>query len=474
MLAEIFRQIGSSAVQSWWYILEAFVAMVICQDAFFACSMYWRRPRQIPIHGPSLVFGKWWSSLWFILKAPQLIVEGYKQSQSNLFAIPAREGYLVMVTSEDQIREVENSSPDQLSFHQAMEDRLKVKYIFAGFEMGAIDPHDAVPIRVLKTLLRANIPELRSRIQEAIEGTFETSANQDFFQATRKYHRQALVAMLSSHYLPHWTDKIVVPGILALGRAMKTLTSYLTLEVEQRLHYMIEGKKDVPRDAITWVIEASTTKDQRAVKRIVQQKDSTNMQLPKLLMFSIYRLCEHPEYTKLLLNETEAMLKLPTKDHYKHLPLMESFLREAARHDPLDSLSVQRKVLKDFKFSDGSHVPAGNVICVPQQAVMRDPKYYDRPDDFLPSRFVSEHGDGQDDGAIQKFTDLKPHFYLWGAAAKPCPGRWYASAVMQQFFVHLLTRYNFKLADPNASLTLTYTTIVFPRPGLKILLQERQ
>ena len=44
------------------------------------------------------------------------------QSRSNLFAVPAREGYLVFATSEDQIREVENSSIDQLSFHQAMED----------------------------------------------------------------------------------------------------------------------------------------------------------------------------------------------------------------------------------------------------------------------------------------------------------------------------------------------------------------
>lgn len=44
------------------------------------------------------------------------------QSKSSLFALPAREGYLVFVTSEDQIREVENSSIDQLSFHQAMED----------------------------------------------------------------------------------------------------------------------------------------------------------------------------------------------------------------------------------------------------------------------------------------------------------------------------------------------------------------
>ncbi|KAL8812802.1 MAG: hypothetical protein Q9200_000769 [Gallowayella weberi] len=134
------------------------------------------------------------------------------------------------------------------------------------------------------------------------------------------------------------------------------------------------------------------------------------------------------------------MLNLPETDHYKSLPLLESFLRETARHDPLDSLSVQRKVLKDFTFKDGTHVPAGNVICVPQQAVMRDPRYYDQPDEFLPFRFAAK----ESNDAVQKFTDLTPHFYLWGATAKPCPGRWYASAVMQQFFVHLLTKYNFK------------------------------
>ena len=49
-----------------------------------------------------------------------------------------------------------------------------MKYTFAGFEMGPIDPHDAVPIRVLKTLLRLNIPSLRPRVQEAIDQAFET------------------------------------------------------------------------------------------------------------------------------------------------------------------------------------------------------------------------------------------------------------------------------------------------------------
>ena len=54
-------------------------------------------------------------------------------------------------------------------------------------------------------------------------------------------------------------------------------------------------------------------------------------------MFSMYRLCEHPEYVKPLIHEIETMVKLPTSEHYKSLPLMESFLRETARHTPLDS-----------------------------------------------------------------------------------------------------------------------------------------
>ena len=40
--------------------------------------------------------------------------------------------------------------------------------------------------------------------------------------------------------------RFVVPGIMALGGAMKKLKSYLTLEVEQRLQSLREGKEDIP------------------------------------------------------------------------------------------------------------------------------------------------------------------------------------------------------------------------------------
>ncbi|MCJ1424276.1 hypothetical protein MMC29_002163, partial [Sticta canariensis] len=460
MLTDIVWDLGASAVNLRWYVFGALIATAICQDVFNAAYLFWNRPRGIRIVGPSILFGKWWSSLRFIIGAPQLIEKGYKQSNSAPFAIPARESYLVFVTSEEHVREVENSPQDRLSFHKAMEDRLKLKHTFNGFETGPVDPHDSVPIRVLKTLLRMDIPQLRPKLQERIEETFDScishgkpildgwtrisafhfaeelslrvncrvifgdnlANNEDFVQVAQKYHRQAVVAMLTSHYLPNWTDEYAVPGMMALGGAMKKVDNFLTAEVKRRLQDMQDGKKNIPRDGITWVIEASTGEKQQTVKRLVQQIFAiffaSAHQLPVLLMFAMYRLCEHPQYMSPLTKEVEDMLRLPEADHYKHLPLLESFLREAARYDPLDSLSVQRKVLRDFTFSDGSYVPAGNVICVPQQAVMRDARYYDRPNEFLPFRFVANQEE-IDDVANQKFTDLKPHFYLWGAAKNP-------------------------------------------------------
>ena len=49
-----------------------------------------------------------------------------------------------------------------------------MKHTFNGFETGPIDPHDSVPIRVLKTLLRIDIPQLRPKVQERIEETFDS------------------------------------------------------------------------------------------------------------------------------------------------------------------------------------------------------------------------------------------------------------------------------------------------------------
>ncbi|PQE02872.1 cytochrome P450 protein [Rutstroemia sp. NJR-2017a BBW] len=143
------------------------------------------------IFGASLAWGKWLSSIQYVLQAPDLIQKAYDQSKGEPFSVPALSEYQVFVSSEKHIQEVNESSQDQLSLHEAMEDvrailnsscvarnRVKQRYTFYGFEHGSIDPHDSVPGRVLKFLLRTNIPELRPKIQQKIEQAFDISLSQ--------------------------------------------------------------------------------------------------------------------------------------------------------------------------------------------------------------------------------------------------------------------------------------------------------
>lgn len=111
------------------------------------------------------------------------------------------------------------------------------------------------------------------------------------------------------------------------------------------------------------------------------------------------------------------MLSLPEEVHYKNMPLMESFLRESARVNSLDALSIQRKVMKPFTFSSGEMIPKGNLIAVPQDALMKSPKYYNNPDTFDGFRFVLPEDRGREEPRM-KYTDVSKGFPFWGASRK--------------------------------------------------------
>jgi hypothetical protein len=123
-------------------------------------------------------------------------------------------------------------------------------------------------------------------------------------------------------------------------------------------------------------------------------------------------------------------------DPYGQLRLLDCFLRESSRLNPLDSrmffrardvshflahstdatsVNVQRKVVKPFIFSDGVHIPAGNLIAIPQREMMRDPCLYASPGIFDPYRFMP----ASEEEAVTKYTDVKWSYTFWGSPHKP-------------------------------------------------------
>lgn len=94
MLIDIASDFYASEVDLRWYVIGVLIAISICQDVFNAGYLYWNKPVSFLILSlasmlngfqrnsnfrPVFVAWKWWSSLRFIIGAPQLIEKGYKQ-----------------------------------------------------------------------------------------------------------------------------------------------------------------------------------------------------------------------------------------------------------------------------------------------------------------------------------------------------------------------------------------------------------
>ena len=141
----------------------------------------------------------------------------------------------------------------------------------------------------------------------------------------------------------------------------------------------------------------------------------------KALAYAIYDLCVHHQYISLLRQEIDhARRTKPLNEQFNHMPLMDSFLKESARLSPLDALSTQRLARAPYSFSDnGPHVPAGNLLAVPQEAVMKDPLNYVDAEVFDGFRFVVSDGTADQEDAMPracpKFTDVNWKYPYWGS-----------------------------------------------------------
>lgn len=201
-------------------------------------------------------------------------------------------------------------------------------------------------------------------------------------------------------------------------------------------------------------------------------------------VYALYDLVDCPEYTTLLRDEIASC---PTDWwlNVDNLPLLDSFLKESARMNPSDSISLRRKALTRFTFSDGTVVPKGAWVCVPQRAMQRDPSIYANPEVFNGHRFIDQD---------RPFTELTTQFPFWGMGKhswyvrlnkRPLnpfliipssPGRFYAVAILKMMIGTVIEKYDIDLdhgLGPKER-TFTWRTAVIPRSSIKLKVQERR
>ncbi|KAL7939325.1 cytochrome P450 [Trichoderma chlorosporum] len=465
----------------------------------------------------------------FLIRGPSLIQEEYDKSGGSPFWIQAPENRYLVISSWDHIKEIDAAPEDVLSLQAAAKEILQPRYTMQNFDWLNKKGVDGTPlVRTLRTLLTNHLPEILPDARRSMSALFDdileprsmangsyisplfpmvieaialTNAtaffgkdlarDKIFMSAAMNFIEQTLITAEVVRVLPSTIAPFIGNLMSKKLGAGKTIYNALIPiaedRLEERTRQSLGQNVSKHHDCIQWVMECSPRSKPWSAERIVHELmalwfGSVHI-TSTTACFALHHLCIHSEYIEPLRNEIESTgwAKFE-KSGGRGFPLLDSFMKESARMNPVESVSSRRMALKPFQLSDGSRIEPGEWICTAPRGMMSDARFYTDPLKFQGFRFVDpdllnrKHSGISNDEATQdapsKFTDIN-HWQLWGTGRSACPGRFYATAVMKTLLALFITRYDMQLEDPKAARSFAWRTFIYPYASTKVILHRR-
>ncbi|CAH9137234.1 unnamed protein product [Cuscuta epithymum] len=149
-----------------------------------------------------------------------------------------------------------------------------------------------------------------------------------------------------------------------------------------------------------------------------------------------------------------------------HLPYIDSIIKETFRLHPLGTL-LPHYSMEDCNL-DGYEVTKGTLVVVNVWSIGRNPKYWERAEQFLPERFL-----GSDIDIKGKDFSLLP----FGSGRRMCPGYSLGLKVVQATLANLLHGFSWKLPGDmkpgDVSMEEAYGLSTHPKFPLSYLIEPR-
>lgn len=179
------------------------------------------------------------------------------------------------------------------------------------------------------------------------------------------------------------------------------------------------------------------------------------------LVWTLYLLAQHPEIVEKLRDEVQNVLgdRSPKFEDLRALQYTKQVVEEGMRLYPPAYAIGRESQEKDAIL--GYEIPPKSIIFISIYAIQRDPKYWDNPNEFDPSRFNPG-----------KEKDRPKLAYMpFGAGPRMCIGNNFAMMEMQMILALLVKKYNFELdktqkVEPNPLVTLK------PKEGIRMLVKK--
>jgi cytochrome P450 len=234
------------------------------------------------------------------------------------------------------------------------------------------------------------------------------------------------------------------------ARSLGYFRTLIAATIERRQALMAKSPETAPRDLLTLLLEADGLSRREVEDNIITFIGAGHETTARALGWGLYLLSQAPEARAKLEAEIDAH-DFDDPDPYgwpEKLPMTRAVFEESMRLYP-PAPSLNRAALGDDEVG-GVTIPKGATVLVMPWILHRHQKLWDRPDEFVPERFLPGARE-----AIDRYQYLP-----FGAGPRVCIGQYFA---MQEGVV--------ALASLCRGLRYEYVGEMAPQPVQKITVQ---
>jgi cytochrome P450 len=256
--------------------------------------------------------------------------------------------------------------------------------------------------------------------------------------------------------IPYWFP---TPRNWRLKRTIKKLDSVLQQMIDER-RASLAGKGPEQGDFLSLLIGARDETDGQALSNQQLRDEVMTMFLAghettaNALSWSWYLLGQHPHEQALLREEVASVLggELPTAADVPKLVRCERVIKEAMRLFP-PAYVVGRRCEEDYSVG-GHFIPAMTNVLMCQWIVHRDPRWFDQPSEFHPSRWTADF----------QHTLPKYAYFPFGGGPRACIGNHFAMLEAVLILATMIQRVELTLIDREPMTILPAITLRPAKP----------
>ncbi|KAG6906247.1 hypothetical protein DXG01_014965 [Tephrocybe rancida] len=438
----------------------------------------------------------------FRVHARDMIQEGYAKYRGHAFKIPGISRWMVVISGNQMVDELCKAPDDQISFLEAAADSIQAIYT-----MGEVhfDPYhnDVVKSSLTRSLVE-RFPDVQEEIIEAFKEFIPATEgrNSDYRDLNIEFTVDVMNASRTINLFPNFLKPLAGRYFTNIESQVTRAMNHLRPMIEDRLVKEAEYGNDWSgrpvstrlciratrishtqneNDALSWLLNLAQG-HQRSVRDLTMRILSLNFAAIHTTSIAftqiLFDLAAYPSFVPGLREEVETAISEDSgysKISLHKMVKLDSFIKESQRLGGNGALSMMRKVLKDFTFSDGTTVPKGHTIAVANFSIHHDEKNYSDPSVFDGFRFSKLREQQAEGFSKHQMVALNHDYIVFGHGKHACPGRFFAVDELKALLAYVLLNYDVSFenygprpADPWFGINIA------PDPKVSVMFRKRR